>query len=139
MFQTFIFYSWLTRRFPLLALPQSTKSQTNLNQVSEMEMSGVRRSYTQELLDFGITFGAQSLETNHQTNPFITPASGNLCLMCLRVCVLVFNWNCNLIKDDLCFSSHQQFFWCRWHWRHVQKPSPAKSCQYVPVGQQGER
>lgn len=56
-------------------LPQSTKSQMNQNQVSEIEMSGVRRSYTQELLDFGITFGAQSSETSHQTNPFITPAS----------------------------------------------------------------
>ncbi|XP_016150541.1 uncharacterized protein [Sinocyclocheilus grahami] len=57
------------------SLPKSTKSQINLNQASETEMSGVRRSYMQELLDFGITFGAQALETNHQTNPFISPAS----------------------------------------------------------------
>ncbi|CAM4592382.1 unnamed protein product [Leuciscus chuanchicus] len=56
-------------------LPKSTKSQMNLNQVSETEMSGVRRSYTQELLDFGITFDKQALDTNHQTNPFISPAS----------------------------------------------------------------
>ncbi|XP_048020218.1 uncharacterized protein si:dkey-181m9.8 [Megalobrama amblycephala] len=56
-------------------LPKGTKSQINLNQASETEMSGVRRSYTQELLDFGITFGAQALESNHQTNPFISPAS----------------------------------------------------------------
>jgi len=66
--------------FPSLVLPQSTKSQVNLNQVSETEISGVRRSYTQELLDFGITFGAQALDTNHQTNPFISPASGNMFL-----------------------------------------------------------
>ncbi|TRY84160.1 hypothetical protein DNTS_026055, partial [Danionella cerebrum] len=60
-----------------IALPKSTKSQMNRNPdcVSEAEMSGVKRSYTQELLDFGITFGAEPLETNHQTNPFITPAS----------------------------------------------------------------
>ncbi|XP_042629901.1 uncharacterized protein LOC109065048 [Cyprinus carpio] len=54
------------------SLPKSTKSQMNLNQASETEMSAVRRSYTQELLDFGITFGAQA---NHQTNPFVSPAS----------------------------------------------------------------
>ncbi|KTF71527.1 hypothetical protein cypCar_00047289 [Cyprinus carpio] len=57
------------------SLPKSTKSQMRLNQASETEMSRVRRSYTQELLDFGITFGAQALEANHQTNPFISPAS----------------------------------------------------------------
>lgn len=78
MFQTFTFDSWLTIMFPSLVLPKSTKSQMNLNQVSETEMSGVRRSYTQELLDFGITFDAQALDTNHQTNPFISPASGNM-------------------------------------------------------------
>ncbi|XP_026062522.1 uncharacterized protein LOC113045951 isoform X3 [Carassius auratus] len=57
------------------SLPKSTKSQMKLNRASETEMSGVRRSYAQELLDFGITFGAQALEANHQTNPFISPAS----------------------------------------------------------------
>ncbi len=56
----------------------------NLNQASETEMSGVRRSYTQELLDFGITFGAQALEANRQTNPFISPASGNMFLVFLK-------------------------------------------------------
>ncbi|XP_066508462.1 uncharacterized protein [Hoplias malabaricus] len=39
------------------------------------EGSGVKRSYTQELLDFGITFGAPDVQNNPPTNPFITSAN----------------------------------------------------------------
>lgn len=60
----------------MLAIPKSTKSHSSVSQTSETDMSGVKRSYTQELMDFGITFGAHALETNHQTNPFLSPASG---------------------------------------------------------------
>ncbi|XP_051552986.1 uncharacterized protein si:dkey-181m9.8 [Myxocyprinus asiaticus] len=58
-------------------ISKSKMSQSSLSLATGTEMSGVRRSYTQELLDFGITFEAQDLETNHQTNPFISPASGS--------------------------------------------------------------
>ncbi|KAI7809611.1 hypothetical protein IRJ41_012670 [Triplophysa rosa] len=56
-------------------LPKSTKFHSSPSQTSGTDMGEVRISYTQELLDFGITFGAQALETNHQTNPFISPSS----------------------------------------------------------------
>ncbi|KAI5616909.1 hypothetical protein C0J50_23497 [Silurus asotus] len=40
------------------------------------ELSGAKRSYTQELMDFQISFGAQSLQKN-PTNPFITAPNMN--------------------------------------------------------------
>ncbi|KAG7319474.1 hypothetical protein KOW79_016617 [Hemibagrus wyckioides] len=40
------------------------------------ELSSVRRSYTQELLDFGISFGGPNLQKN-STNPFITAPDMN--------------------------------------------------------------
>ncbi|XP_062843862.1 E3 ubiquitin-protein ligase RNF31 [Trichomycterus rosablanca] len=40
------------------------------------ELSSVKRSYTQELLDFGITFGASNVP-NNPTNPFITAPNVN--------------------------------------------------------------
>uniref|UniRef100_A0A8B9REH7 Si:dkey-181m9.8 n=1 Tax=Astyanax mexicanus TaxID=7994 RepID=A0A8B9REH7_ASTMX len=39
------------------------------------EGSGVKRSYTQELLDFGITFGAPDIQSRPPTNPFISSAT----------------------------------------------------------------
>ncbi|XP_076838342.1 uncharacterized protein LOC143483387 isoform X2 [Brachyhypopomus gauderio] len=39
------------------------------------ETGGVRRSYTQELLDFGITFGDTDARNNAPTNPFVTSAT----------------------------------------------------------------
>ncbi|XP_065132453.1 uncharacterized protein [Paramisgurnus dabryanus] len=55
-------------------LPKSTKSNGSLSQASGTDADGVKKSYTQELLDFGIMFGAQTLGSKHQTNPFISPA-----------------------------------------------------------------
>ncbi|XP_035384212.1 uncharacterized protein si:dkey-181m9.8 [Electrophorus electricus] len=42
---------------------------------SAEETSGVKRSYTQELLDFGITFGETHTRNNTPTNPFVTSAT----------------------------------------------------------------
>ncbi|XP_022534877.2 uncharacterized protein si:dkey-181m9.8 isoform X1 [Astyanax mexicanus] len=39
------------------------------------EGSGVKRSYTQELLDFGITFSAPDVQSRPPTNPFISSAT----------------------------------------------------------------
>ncbi|XP_030630408.1 uncharacterized protein LOC115812065 [Chanos chanos] len=54
-------------------LPKSSK--VSQPHDSSGEVSGVRRSYTQELLDLGITFEGPAVQTNHPTNPFITNAS----------------------------------------------------------------
>lgn len=50
-------------------LAQSVKGSQSQDGVGEL--SGVKRSYTQELLDFGISFGTPNLRRN-PTNPFIT-------------------------------------------------------------------
>ncbi|KAI4874674.1 hypothetical protein NFI96_034602, partial [Prochilodus magdalenae] len=39
------------------------------------EVGGVKRSYTQELLDFGIRFGAPEVQDSSPSNPFITSAT----------------------------------------------------------------
>ena len=57
-----------------LALPKSSKSSQSL--ATREPVSVVRRSYTQELLDMGITFEEPVVRTHHPTNPFLSSASG---------------------------------------------------------------
>lgn len=54
---------------PCSDLAKCVKSSQSQDGVGEL--SSVRRSYTQELLDFGISFGGPNLQKN-STNPFIT-------------------------------------------------------------------
>ncbi|XP_053544638.1 uncharacterized protein si:dkey-181m9.8 isoform X2 [Ictalurus punctatus] len=62
------------------ALTQSANSSQSVkgsqSQDGVGELSGVKRSYTQELLDFGISFGTPNLRRN-PTNPFITAPNMN--------------------------------------------------------------
>ncbi|XP_051556304.1 uncharacterized protein LOC127442368 isoform X3 [Myxocyprinus asiaticus] len=83
-------------------LPKSTKSQSCLSLATGTEMSGERRSYTQVLLDFGITFGAQALEINHQTNPFISSASDAEQALKLPARVITMNEQQFLIQLKKC-------------------------------------
>ncbi|XP_031419004.1 uncharacterized protein si:dkey-181m9.8 isoform X2 [Clupea harengus] len=54
-------------------LPKSSKSSQSL--ATREPVSVVRRSYTQELLDMGITFEEPVVRTHHPTNPFLSSAS----------------------------------------------------------------
>lgn len=56
------------------SIPRNVKS--GLSQAGAAELNSVKRSYTQELLDFGITFDNSSVPSN-STNPFITAPSVN--------------------------------------------------------------
>ncbi|KAL7851635.1 hypothetical protein AOLI_G00219910 [Acnodon oligacanthus] len=57
------------------SLSQSSSNTLPKSAKGAGEGSGVKRSYTQELLDFGITFGTSDVQDNPPTNPFITSAT----------------------------------------------------------------
>ncbi|KAL7842847.1 hypothetical protein SRHO_G00245360 [Serrasalmus rhombeus] len=57
------------------SMSQSTSNTLPKSAEGAGEGSGVKRSYTQELLDFGITFGTSDVQDNPPTNPFITSAT----------------------------------------------------------------